>query len=158
MPTLREPGGRLIPLGFDSAAALNQLGHVCGRDGPGTNVFLYAKGRVTNLGFLPDHPPLPYSNGQSTGYSPTSLNDFDTVIGVVNSNVPDTFVTGWVYTNGKMYDLAQCITPQAGFIIVGVANILDDGRILASGSSSSVFGPYQTVVLTPMSKKFKAEK
>jgi hypothetical protein len=153
VPTLREPGGRLIPLPFDSAAALNQLGHVCGRDGPATNVFLYAKGQVTNLGFLPGHPPHPY-DGQSTEYTPTSLNDCDTVIGMVDSNIGEVFETGWLYTNGQMYDLAQCITPQAGFIIVGVSNILDDGRILAVGSSSSVFGPYQTVVLTPKSKKF----
>lgn len=154
MPTLREPGGRLIPLGLPSAAAVNQLGHVCGRDGPATNVFLYAKGRVTNLGFLPGHPPLVYNGQFFTQYFPTSLNDFDTVIGVLESNVPNTFSTGWVYTNGKMYDLAQSITPQSGFIVSNVETILDNGQILASGGLSFPDDLTRTVVLTPRLKNY----
>src|SRR6185312_2742817 len=52
------------------------------------------------------------------------------------SNVPNTFSTGWAYTNGKMYDLAQSITPQSGFIVSNVETILDNGQILASGGPS----------------------
>lgn len=71
------------------------------------------------------------------------------------SNVPDTFFTGWVYTNGTMYDLAQSITPQTGFIVSNVETILDSGQILASGGLSFPDDLTRTVVLTPRVKKFK---
>jgi hypothetical protein len=44
MATIRQPGGNLVSLGFTSASAINQLGHVCGWDDLALNVFLYANG------------------------------------------------------------------------------------------------------------------
>jgi hypothetical protein len=154
--TLREPGGRLISIPmFNPDADLNQLGHLCTRDNFGTNVYLYANGHTTNLGYLPGHPPvLPNAYNYSTIYSPAGINDLDSVIGTVDSNIGGIFETGWVYMNGQMYDLTQCVTPKTGFLILDAVNILDDGRILANGSSTSIFGPYQTVVLTPTPKKY----
>lgn len=138
---LREPGGRLVQLGFASAAAINQRGHVAGYDDTASNVFLYARGKVTNLGHLPG---LPATGG--TAYFPTALNDFDTVVGVVEA--PNT-ETGFIYVRGQMYDLTKLISPQNGFIVNFVQSVLDNGQILASGGFSFPDDVNRTVVLTP---------
>jgi hypothetical protein len=144
---LREPGGRLIELGLASAAAINQRGHVAGGDNTASNVLLYARGKVTNLGHLPG---LPATSG--TFYFPTDLNDFDTVVGVVEAPSAE---TGFIYIRGQMYDLAKLISPQTGFIVNFVQTVLDDGQILASGGFSSPDDLARTVVLTPRFKRYR---
>jgi hypothetical protein len=128
---------------------------VCLTDGSYTNVYLYAGGRVSNLGYLPGHPPvgafLPPYVASYTAYVATSLNDFDTVIGGVFSNIG--FSTFWIFKNGQMYDLVKSIEPQTGFIISVTENIVDDGRILAVGEFSSPDGSVHTVMLTPLPNK-----
>jgi hypothetical protein len=143
---LREPGGRLVPLGFASAAAINQRGHVAGYDNNASNVFLYARDKVSNLGHLPDFPAT-----AGTFYFPIALNDFDTVVGVVEA--PDA-ETGFVYIRGQMYDLTKLISPQNGFRVNFVQTVLDSGKILASGGFSSPDDLERTVVLTPRFKRW----
>ena len=143
---LREPGGRLVQLGFASAVAINQRGHVAGYDDTASNVLLYARGKVTNLGHLPGFPVT-----AGTFYFPTALNDFDTVVGVIEA--PDA-ETGFIYVRGQMYDLTKLISPQNGFIVNFVQTVLDNGQILASGGFSSPDDIDRTVVLTPRFERF----
>ena len=53
-----------------------------------------------------------------------------------------------------MYDLAQSITPQSGFIVSNIETILTDGQILASGGPSFPDDLTRTVVLTPRFKNY----
>jgi hypothetical protein len=138
--TLRDPGGVLVQLAANQIpVAINELGDVIGYDGPASNGYLYADGKVTNLGHLPTAPTGAY-------YFPTGLNDFDTVVGVIEGSG---FETGFVSTNGKMYDLTAIVTPKNGFIVNFVRNILDSGQILATGGYSVPDDLERTVILTP---------
>jgi hypothetical protein len=142
--TLRERGGALVQLAANQIpVAINERGDVIGYDEPAANGYLYADGKVTNLGHLPTAP---------TGalYFPTGLNDFDTVVGVIEGSG---FETGFVSANGKMYDLTAIVTPKNGFIINFVRNILDSGQILATGGYSVPDDLERTVILSPRFSK-----
>jgi hypothetical protein len=145
---LRQPHGELIPLpNIVLPFAINDLGHVVGQDGPAANVYLYAKGKSTNLGHIPDIP---------TGdYFPVSVNNFDVAVG---NTFTFTEETGWVFTNGQMYDLAKSVPgfnfefanspEETPFVDMFVNEVLDDGRILVIGDFFQ-----RTFVLTPIPNK-----
>jgi hypothetical protein len=87
--TARDPGGALVQLAANQIpVAINELGDVIGYDGPAANGYLYADGKVTNSGHLPTAPTGAY-------YFPTGLNDFDTVVGVIEGFASNPDATRW---------------------------------------------------------------
>ena len=85
------------------------------------------------------------------GKASHSLQVSDTVYSVKVGTVPNVFSI----PNGRMHDLAQCITPQTGLIVSKVETILENGQILASGGFFFPDGLIRTVVLTPRANKFR---
>ena len=135
-------GGRVT-----GASGINELGQVVGTSRTeialADHAFLYADGRLTDLGTL----PAPFSSGSPASSSARDINDSGQVVGSSQILFRGNF-HAFLYTNGSMIDLNDLIDPALGIALSAATAINDQGQILANGvRGANNFG--SAYLLTP---------
>jgi probable HAF family extracellular repeat protein len=131
--------GSLPGASSDSGAglAINGNGDIVGEaavsnDGQ-THAFIYSQGKMTDLG------ALGLTNAGATG-----INDLGQVVGFAYGNT----LIPFIYSNGTMTDLRSVIDPSLGLSFESIADINDNGQILAQVMDQG--GNVDAAVLTPV--------
>jgi uncharacterized protein (TIGR03437 family) len=116
-------------------------------------VIFNADGTVTDLGVV----------GTDQSSLATGINNSGTVVGFSNQNPPDFTIQlqailedpkgttrGFVYTNGKIYDLNTLLTNGTGWSLAYATAINNAGQIIGTGTLQTPSGPVQHgFLLTP---------
>jgi probable HAF family extracellular repeat protein len=142
----QTPAKDLGTLGGDTeASALNDLGQVVGYSVVAStgftrriHAFLYAGGRLRDLGTLPG----------GTSSDAFGLNIFGQVVGVGDAAGGGDFGHGFVYLYGQMHDLNELLSSSAkGWLVFDARGINDRGQIV--GGAVNALGTIHVVILTP---------
>jgi probable HAF family extracellular repeat protein len=137
--------GAAFSVGEAINSSLQVTGYAFSADFTLQHAFLWSKGQIKDLGTLP--------NGTlSQGFS---INSPGQVVGM--ADVPDPkiagnlLIRGFLYSNGKMYDLNSLIPPNFGWVIEEAEGINDKGQIAATGYIPNPNGDGAThaLLLTP---------
>ncbi|HXQ71604.1 MAG TPA: DUF3466 family protein [Pyrinomonadaceae bacterium] len=138
--------GKMVEIGtfggnVSIAEAINALGQVAGyADLPGGDqrAFLFAHGKMKNLGTLP-------GGTQSFAYG---LDDRGRVVGA--SDAKDSPLHAFIYSDGVMQDLNKLIPADSGWLLTEAKGINESGQIVGYGFLE---GERRAFLLTPVKTK-----
>jgi probable HAF family extracellular repeat protein len=105
--------------------------------------FLYHNGVMTDLGL-----PTPFNYTDTTGVSPTGINDSGQIVGLIG----DLGSGAFVYTGGQMYDIQSLIPRDGDWHPIGATGINDAGQIVVNeaGLDMSHNSLSRSLLLTPI--------
>ena len=103
-------------------------------------VFLYHNGVMTDLGL-----PSPFNYTDTTGVSPTGINDTGQIVGLIGSTGSGAFV----YTGGRMYDIQSLIPRDGDWQLLNASGINNAGQIVVN-ESDPIHNLGRALLLTPI--------
>jgi probable HAF family extracellular repeat protein len=146
-------------LGYEGcdANAINDSGEVVGISNiteTDSHAFLWKSGKMTDLGILPPaNPPIP---GASKSSGALAVNDAGDIAGFANGPGGD---TACVWTGGKIYSLADHISPTAapGWTFMEGSAINSQGQIVSAGTNfANMQFESHLFIFTPIASKTAA--
>jgi probable HAF family extracellular repeat protein len=138
-----------LPGGMRSRAlALNERGEIVGfseAEGAETHAFLYANGRMQDLGSLGKDP-----------VRANAINNHGQIVGASGINAFARHAFLW--ESGKMKDLNKLLVPGGGWRLEKAMDIDDAGQMLCVGTQPSASGVHHLLLLKPVNGELTSDR